>query len=82
MTDGNRVAPRMATLKKIVDPLDPSRVLDVALLICFKGPKSYTGEDMAEFHLHGGTAIVQAVLDSLSKIPGCKMARAGEFSER
>ena len=46
------------------------------------GPKSFTGEDSAEFHVHGSTAVVLALLDSLSKLPGLKHAEPGDFTKR
>ena len=46
------------------------------------GPCSFTGEDCCEFQVHGGPAVVQAVLDSLQNIPGLKHAEPGEFTKR
>ncbi|MEM9277529.1 MAG: tRNA uridine-5-carboxymethylaminomethyl(34) synthesis GTPase MnmE [Pseudomonadota bacterium] len=57
-------------------------VLDTCLCIWFPGPSSFTGEDCFEFHLHGGRAVVDAVLDSLLSIDGVQLAEAGEFSRR
>ena len=51
-------------------------------MLWFPGPKSETGEDMAELHLHGGPAIVRAVLTALSRQPGCRLAEPGEFARR
>ena len=48
----------------------------------FPGPASFTGEDMAELHLHGGRAVLSAVVDELSAIPGLRPAEAGEFTRR
>jgi tRNA modification GTPase len=56
--------------------------LDDALVIAFAGPKSYTGDDCAELHLHGGLAVVQAVVAALAAIPGLRPAEAGEFTRR
>ncbi|MBA9082888.1 MULTISPECIES: tRNA uridine-5-carboxymethylaminomethyl(34) synthesis GTPase MnmE [Bartonella] len=56
--------------------------LDSALTVFFPGPHSFTGEDCAEFHLHGGKAVVNRFLDELSAFPECRIAEAGEFSRR
>ncbi|WP_019219260.1 tRNA uridine-5-carboxymethylaminomethyl(34) synthesis GTPase MnmE [Bartonella florencae] len=56
--------------------------LDSALTVFFPAPHSFTGEDCAEFHLHGGKAVVNRFLDELSTFVGCRMAEAGEFSRR
>lgn len=58
------------------------RVLDRGLALFFPGPASFTGEDCAEFHLHGGRAVVDAMLDTLSGIKGLRPAEAGEFTRR
>ncbi|WP_455477040.1 tRNA uridine-5-carboxymethylaminomethyl(34) synthesis GTPase MnmE [Bartonella sp. B41] len=56
--------------------------LDSALTVFFPAPHSFTGEDCAEFHLHGGKAVVSRFLDELSTFDGCRIAEAGEFSRR
>lgn len=56
--------------------------LDSALVVCFPEGASYTGEASAELHLHGGAAVVAAVLAALDAIPGVRAARPGEFSRR
>jgi len=57
-------------------------VLDEALVLTFPGPHSFTGEDIAELHLHGATATINAVLRALSKLSGLRHAVAGEFTRR
>jgi tRNA modification GTPase len=57
-------------------------VLDEALVLVFAQGASFTGEDCVELHLHGGRAVVQAVLVALSEMPGLRMAEAGEFTRR
>nr|Q11CN2.1 RecName: Full=tRNA modification GTPase MnmE [Chelativorans sp. BNC1] len=57
-------------------------VLDRALCLFFPAPASFTGEDCAELHLHGGRAVVAAVLNELAAFPGLRMAEAGEFTKR
>ena len=57
-------------------------MIDEALALWFPGPRSETGEDMAELHLHGGHAVIGAVLDALGAIDGCRLAEPGEFTRR
>ncbi len=57
-------------------------VLDQALVLRFARGASFTGEDVVEFHLHGSVAVVRAVLDRLSRIPGLRPAEPGEFTRR
>src|SRR5687768_9000663 len=56
--------------------------LDRGLALFFPGPASETGEDIAELHLHGGKAVVAAVLKTLSGVEGLRHAEAGEFTRR
>ncbi|MCD2178502.1 tRNA uridine-5-carboxymethylaminomethyl(34) synthesis GTPase MnmE [Rhizobium sp. C1] len=56
--------------------------LDRGLALFFKGPRSFTGEDCAELQVHGGRAIVAAILEALAAIPGLRPAEAGEFARR
>jgi tRNA modification GTPase len=56
--------------------------LDRALVLFFEGPATATGEDVAEFHLHGGRAVVAAVLKALSELAGLRAAEPGEFTRR
>ncbi len=60
----------------------PHETLDHALVLAFKNPHSYTGEDVVEYHVHGGVAVVEGVLDALSALPGHRMAEPGEFTRR
>jgi tRNA modification GTPase len=78
---GKLPAPRMATLGQLSVP-GTGEVLDRALLLRFPGPASATGEDVVEFHLHGGRAVVAAVLDALAAIDGLRPAAPGEFTRR
>lgn len=57
-------------------------MLDNALVVCFPGPGSATGEDLCELHLHGGRAVVVRVLGELSTIHGLRAAEPGEFTRR
>ena len=72
--------PRVATLRKIYS-CKSNDLIDEGIIIWFPAPNSYTGEDMAEFHVHGSKAVIQAILDNLSKIENCRLAEAGEFTK-
>ena len=61
---------------------DGERKLDEALVIFFKGPRSYTGEDVMELHVHGGRAVIEAVINTLQKHGGFRIAEPGEFTKR
>lgn len=73
--------PRVAALRRISDPANGA-ALDRALVIWFAGPQSFTGEDVAEFHVHGGRAVVDGVLGALGRQPGLRAANPGEFTRR
>jgi tRNA modification GTPase len=73
--------PRVAALVVVRDPRN-REVIDQALVLWFPGPRSETGEDMAELHLHGGRAVIAAALDALSAIEGLRLAEPGEFARR
>jgi tRNA modification GTPase len=73
--------PRLASLRRIADPVS-GRVIDEALVLRFTAPASYTGEDAAELQLHGGPAVVAAVIEVLGRLPGLRPAEAGEFTRR
>ena len=76
---GPRPRPRRAALRPIGPADDP---IDRGLVLWFPGPDSATGEDVAEFHLHGGRAVVGAVLDALAGLPDLRPAEPGEFTKR
>ena len=73
-------SPRVATLRKI-NNINTSELIDEGLILWFPGPESYTGEDMAEIHIHGGKAVVQALLNTLSKVKSWRLAEPGEFTK-
>ncbi|GAA6221279.1 tRNA modification GTPase GTPBP3, mitochondrial isoform X2 [Lates japonicus] len=73
--------PRAALLRSITDP-QAKEVLDRGLVLWFPAPHSFTGEDSVEFHIHGGPAVVTAVLQALGSVPGMRPAEAGEFTRR
>ena len=71
---------KVATLRKFKNP-ETNDLIDEGILLWFPSPESYTGEDMAEFHVHGSKAVVEAMHSSLSKINGCRLAEPGEFTK-
>ena len=73
--------PRRAALAKVRDPRTGD-VIDEALVLWFPGPSSETGEDVAELQVHGGRAVIAAVLSALGGIDGLRPAEAGEFTRR
>lgn len=73
--------PRRASMRTLRDPQSGDH-LDQALVLFFPGPGSATGEDLAELHLHGGRAVVRAVLGALGRIGGLREALPGEFTRR
>jgi len=78
---GRVPAPRQATLAHVREPAGGD-VIDEALVLWFPGPHSETGEDMAELQLHGGHAVIAAVLDALGGIENFRPAEPGEFTRR
>ena len=79
LTGKKNPPPRLATLRKI-NNINTSELIDEGLILWFPGPQSYTGEDMAEIHMHGGKASVLAVQKEISKIENCRLAEPGEFT--
>lgn len=77
---GRLPKPKVATLARLF--ASNGEMLDHSLILWFPGPKSVTGEDVAELHLHGGRAVVAAVLSQLSAIDGFRGAERGEFTRR
>ena len=73
-------SPRVATLRKI-NNINTSELIDEGIIIGCPGPESYTGEDMAEFHVHGGKAVILAIQNQISKIENCRLAEPGEFTK-
>ncbi len=71
--------PRLATLKKLYK-IDTNSMIDEGVILWFPGPNSYTGEDLAEFHIHGSRAVISALHSSISKVKNCRLAEPGEFT--
>jgi tRNA modification GTPase len=74
-------APRTASLRAITDPRT-GETIDHALVLWFPAPDSYTGENVAEFHLHGGRAILNALIEIFRSLSHFRMAAPGEFTRR
>lgn len=68
---------QLATLRR-----QSGEVLDRAIAIFFPSGKSFTGEPVAELHLHGGRAVLRSVYEEIAKFPGTRLAEAGEFTRR
>jgi len=77
---GSLPATRRAVGRNLQNP--SGDLLDKALVLWLPGPHTVTGEDVAELHLHGGRAVVTAVLECLGNFPGLRPAGAGEFTRR
>ena len=80
LCNGIRIEPRKTVLCDLYT--EDGLHLDRALVIPFKGPHSFTGEDVVELHLHGSIAVIQKTLVSLSKIANFRQALPGEFTRR
>ncbi len=80
LTRKPRPEARVATLRSL--HAADGEVLDTGLVLWFPGPASFTGEDMAELHLHGGPAVIQDVIGRLGALPGLVPAEAGQFACR
>ncbi len=78
---GGVPAAREAALRWIADPRTGDRI-DRGLVLFFPGPASFTGEDVLELHIHGGRAVIAAVLAGLGKLADFRPAEAGEFTRR
>ncbi|MEQ1820662.1 MAG: tRNA uridine-5-carboxymethylaminomethyl(34) synthesis GTPase MnmE [Terricaulis sp.] len=73
--------PRMATREAFCDPRTGIS-LDDGLALWFPGPHSFTGEDVVELHIHGGPAVIAAVVDAALSQPGVRPAEPGEYTRR
>lgn len=76
------LAPRVAQLVTLLHP-QTEKILDRAVALYFQNPGSYTGEDVLEFHVHGGSAVVRSVLQAMLAVdPSIRLAEGGEFTKR
>ena len=72
---------RVATFKKF-NKNGAKNLIDEGVIIWFPAPNSYTGEDLAEFHVHGSRAVINAMHSAISKVKNCRLAEPGEFTKR
>src|SRR4030081_3814286 len=77
---GTTPAPRLATRALLRDPAQ--QPIDDAVVLWFPGPASATGEDVTEFHVHGGRAVLAALFAALSSFENTRAAESGEFTRR
>ena len=76
-----RIPPPRMALRALLSDMN-QQPIDDAVILWWPGPKSATGEDVAEFHVHGGRAVVAALLEALAATPGLRPADPGEFTRR
>ena len=79
LTNYSLPKPKEATLRKFINK--NNELIDEGILLWFPGPNSYTGEDMAEFHVHGSRAVIEAIQSSISEVSNCRLASPGEFTK-
>ena len=75
---GKTFTPRLATFGKLISD---GLLIDTGVWIYFKGPNSFTGEDVVEFQGHGGPVVIQTILRTII-VQGARLANPGEFSQR
>ena len=73
LTGAKLPEPRVATLKKF-NKNGGKELIDEGVIIWFPGPNSYTGEDLAEFHIHGSRAVIKQMHLAISKVKNCRLA--------
>ena len=79
---GNKLPiPREATRRKF-NYINTNELIDEGVLLWFPAPNSYTGEDLAEFHVHGSRAVITALHKTMAQIENCRLAEPGEFTKR
>lgn len=77
----DKIQPRYAYFSALHD-INNTQNLDNSLVLYFKAPFSFTGEDIVEFQTHGSKAVIASVMDNLGKIEGFRLAEPGEYSKR
>src|SRR5258705_12755943 len=79
---GRKAPPeRTAVVRTLFDPATNDHI-DTGIVLFFRAPHSYTGENVMEFQIHGGSAVAAALLSALGKLPGFRPAEAGDFTRR
>ncbi len=79
--DLSKFTPRSSKMIALKNPVS-HETIDHALVIGFRGPHSFTGEDVIEYHCHGSPAVLEEMMGVLGVIPNCRMAEHGEFTRR
>ena len=80
ITNKDLPPPRTAKLLKI-NNINNSNLIDEGIILWFPAPNSYTGEDMAELHVHGSRGVITEIQNNLLSTKKCRMAEAGEFTK-
>ena len=80
ITKTNKLKPKEINFCKFYNPSN-NNLIDEGLFLWFPGPNSYTGEDLAEFHVHGSNAVISHFLNVLSEQKECRLAETGEFTK-
>ena len=80
ITNSDLPSPRKAKLLKI-NNINNSSLIDEGIILWFPAPNSYTGEDMAELHVHGSRGVITEIQNNLLSTKKCRMAEAGEFTK-
>ncbi|HYC14087.1 MAG TPA: tRNA uridine-5-carboxymethylaminomethyl(34) synthesis GTPase MnmE [Stellaceae bacterium] len=79
---GVKAGPARTMQRAIFRDPESGEALDDGMVVRFPAPRSYTGEDVVELHLHAGRAVLDAVVSALARIPGLRLAEPGEFTRR
>ena len=80
ITKKDSLNPKEINLCKFYDPVNQN-LIDKGLLLWFPGPNSFTGDDLAEFHVHGSNAVINLFMKVLSEQKNCRLAEPGEFTK-
>ena len=81
LTEGGLPKPRLATLRNLYHP-KTNQLIDLALILTFPAPHSFTGEDIVELQIHGSRAVIKILLKLLSNFNNFRLASPGEFAKR
>ena len=81
LTKLKEISSNVVNYCKFYDPKNDKVIDPEALLLWFPGPNSYTGDDLAEFQVHGSNAVINALLKALSEQENCRLAEPGEFTK-
>lgn len=79
--DNRQLKPNTAKPIKLINP-ESGDIIDYSLVVGFKSPASFTGEDVVEYQVHGSLAVIDELLEALGSIENCRLAEPGEFTRR